>query len=170
MNYYTTDQIDDLASRIRTSFDVPDDKYEVDIYRLATDIGFDVYEVNFSSDDIAGTFEKEKGEKGQIYINRKDMYERKRFTVAHEVAHGILHVRKDTDEKHTDYRQPLKYYANKDDLKKEIQANMLAAALLMPRKLFTDAWKEREDIDDIADLFSVSKRAATIRLDALGLL
>lgn len=163
MAYYTLDQIEDIASDIRTTFNVPSDQYIIDITRLAEDADCKVYEVDFEGDEISGTFQRD-GE-AKILVNKNDSEQRKRFTIAHELSHGILHPTGDTQ--HIDYRQPLKYYAA-EDLKKEVQANMLAAALLMPKDLVEKFWENCNDVDDLAEAFNVSRRAATIRLDTLG--
>jgi hypothetical protein len=40
----------------------------------------------------------------------------------------------------------------------------------MPRKKANEIWKKLKGVDDFADTFKVSKQAASIRLDNLGLI
>lgn len=167
--FFTSNQIEELAKRIRDKFNIESDEFAIDITKLATLIGCNVYEVSFTDNNIAGTFEIKNDDK-IINVNQNDKEERKRFTIAHELSHYILHNNDDGSASHIDYRQPLNYYKDPKDLKKEIQANMLAAALLMPRDLVKRIWEATNDIDDIAERFYVSKQAATIRLESLGLL
>jgi len=165
MSFYTSDQINNIAEAIRKLFGYSD--YFIDITQIASKAGVEVNEVDFDDPDISGTLVTNKN-KQVINVNRNDSEERKRFTIAHEVAHAILHPTK--QENHVDYRQALKNYTTRDQLSREFQANMLAAALLMPTGLVKNAWSKLKDVDDLADLFKVSKRAAAIRLESLGLL
>ncbi len=123
-------------------------------------------EVDFDDPEVSGTLTT-KNKKQTISVSRSDCEERKRFTIAHEIAHVILH---ESSQNHVDYRQALKKYTTKAELTKEIQANMLAAALLMPTTLVKKTWEEVKDLDQLAELFKVSKAAAAVRLETLGLL
>lgn len=166
-SFLTFEQINEIANRIRRHFHV-DDEYFIDVTSLAKNLGCKVKEVVFDNNKIAGTLEINDDD-STIYVNREDSEERKRFTIAHEIAHFILH-KNDGSRSYVDYRQPLEYYKDPIDLKKEVQANMLAAALLMPVELVEKEWKINPDIDDLAQVFHVSRRAVTIRLETLGLL
>jgi len=168
MDFYTAAQINKIAEQVRKHFGYGDDDYYVDITRMANNGGVEVNEVEFDDPEVAGMLITKNG-KQIININQEDSEERKRFTIAHEIAHAILHPNT-TSAMHIDYRQALKNYTNESELTREIQANMLAAALLMPVRLVRNAWDRLKDVDDVADLFKVSKRAAAIRLESLGLL
>lgn len=106
-----------------------------------------------------------------IVVNLSDSARRRRFTIAHELAHYILHREKN---------QPI--YAHRDAGQYggiETEANLFASNILMPEKLVKDAlslfendeWGEIpffEKIRFIADKFAVSEQAAEVRLDQLG--
>lgn len=154
-------QIEQIAIKVRSTFEYKDE-YSLDITSLARKMGLEVFEAHFNTDEVTGKIEGKK-----IYVNANDSEPRKRFTIAHEIAHYLLH--RNGEVEHVDYRRPREYYSE-DDLKKEFQANMLAASLLMPESLVVRTWKETQDVDTLATLFRVSKKAAAIRLDALGLL
>lgn len=91
---------------------------------------------------------------------------RQRFTIAHELGHFFLHENKDT---FVDYRDNKKI---PQDSLKEREANMFAAALLMPR-LFVDADRKaisannfltEDDVEKLAMKYDVSQEAMSIRL------
>lgn len=164
--FYTVDQINKISEAVLNKFGYKNDDYFIDITKIAKGGDMEVNEVDFDDPDVSGMLIT-KGDKQIINVNRKEPEERKRFTIAHEIAHAILHPSK---EDHIDYRQSIKNYTSKEELTKEFQANMLAAALLMPANLVKNAWESLKDVDALADLFKVSKRAAAIRLESLGLL
>ena len=106
----------------------------------------------------------------KIYINPADSPQRQRFTIAHEIGHIVLH--KDTNDVH----HRMKDVEDKDlniysDNIQEIEANRFAAMLLMPELEFKKAWSRYSNfLDSIAEYFNVSKLAAGIRANNLGLL
>ncbi|CDZ60115.1 Ribosomal protein L22 [Neorhizobium galegae bv. orientalis] len=100
----------------------------------------------------------------QIRINRHEKKERQRFTLAHEIAHFLLHRDKIGDGLYDDvlYRSKLSNHL-------EYEANRLAAEIVMPAAAVKDISKDAQYIDDekveeISNLFGVSKEAMTIRL------
>lgn len=161
MPFLNPSQIEKIADKVRSTYGF-ESELNLDITKLAERIGLTVYEADFGTDEITG-----KIQGTNIYVNMHDSEPRKRFTIAHELAHYILHQNGDID--HIDYRMSREYYSE-DELQKEVQANMLAASLLMPEKLVKEIWEFLKDVDEVADKFKVSKKAATIRLDSLHLL
>lgn len=100
-----------------------------------------------------------------IRINRHDPAKRQRFTVAHEIAHFLLH----RDEIGTGIEDDVLYRSSLSD-RREQQANRLAADILMPNDLLADAREAAEEkgVGDIvlylADLFAVSEAAMRIKV------
>jgi len=108
-----------------------------------------------------------------IVVNLADSARRRRFTIAHELAHYILHK---------DENQP--YYAHRDAGQNggiEREANMFASSILMPKALIESALEALSGsifgdvppymrIGHIAKEFAVSQDAAQVRLDRLHLL
>lgn len=100
-----------------------------------------------------------------IKVNRHDVKARQRFTVAHEIAHFLLHHDKLADGITDDilYRSALS-----DKL--EAQANRLAADIIMPWALIKDSLanysglKIEKKIENIAEDAGVSTTAIKIRL------
>lgn len=100
-----------------------------------------------------------------IAINSTHSKNRKRFTLAHEIAHYLLHrdLIGDGIEDSALYRSRLSSEV-------ETQANQLAAEMLMPRKLVRNVF--RAGVKSLAGLsaaFEVSEEAMRIRLRQLRL-
>jgi len=100
-----------------------------------------------------------------IHINSDDPPNRQRFTLAHEIAHFILHrdLIEDSIIDNTMYRSNLKGIY-------ETQANQLAADILMPRHSVRICHSKCSNVAEIAGKFNVSEQAMRIRLDGLKLL
>lgn len=106
-----------------------------------------------------------EGEGFIIRINRHDPLKRQRFTVAHELAHFLLH----RDQIGTGIEDDVLYRSTLSD-KREQQANRLAADILMPESLLAEAKDAAEEkgVGDVAmylaDLFAVSEAAMRIKV------
>lgn len=110
-----------------------------------------------------------------IGVNVKHPITRRRFTIAHELAHALLHegkeVRYDTDFR-VDFR------SGKSSLGvnvEEMEANFFAASILMPRRLLeADPLMAGLDVEDaattktLAARYKVSPHAMSIRLGNLA--
>jgi len=170
--FLTPNQSDYFADHIRSKFGYSDDPY-IDIVELATKIDCQVQEVEFEDEDhkdVSGMIEY-KDNKFIISVNKFDTEARKRFTIAHELAHRILHFEEIKKDAFVDYRRSIAWYDDEAKIKKEIQANMLAASILMPKNIFIKYCKELgADVENLANIFKVSRKAAVTRLESLGLL
>jgi Zn-dependent peptidase ImmA (M78 family) len=109
-----------------------------------------------------------------LLVNHSDPPYRKRFTIAHELGHHFLHLLEDgefVDGEADLFRQP--HDSEETEItpkrRQEIQANMFAAALLMPEDAVRSEWQEMQSIGELARRFNVSETAMGIRLDQLGL-
>ncbi|MFL4368773.1 ImmA/IrrE family metallo-endopeptidase [Enterobacter asburiae] len=113
---------------------------------------------------ISGEIKEENGSY-IIRVNRHDVKERQRFTLAHEIAHFLLHKDRIGDGITDDvlYRSKLSDFM-------EIQANRLAADILMPWDLIQlklteyARMKNEERFEKIASDAQVSPTAIKIRL------
>ncbi|TPI68137.1 ImmA/IrrE family metallo-endopeptidase [Mesorhizobium sp. B3-1-3] len=95
------------------------------------------------------------------YIDASNYGGRGRWTAAHELGHLVQHEAAVPME-----RAPVKYSKMKElpaFASAEWQANAFAAAFLMPQWLIRDF----KNISEVVDFFSVSRKAAEIRLDQL---
>lgn len=137
----------------------------VDLAGMARDLGIRVFTLPLGA-DVSGQIMRDKIRGGRsgfaIYINASEHPNRQRFTFAHELAHFILH--RDLIETgivdDTMYRSQLSNHY-------EVQANRLAADILMPVRL-VKLWriKERDPVR-LATLFRVSEQAMKIRLSGI---
>jgi len=95
---------------------------------------------------------------------------RDRFTIAHELGHLLLHYPRVTRE-HPGEEMIATRWVDEDDIEQqraEWEANWFGAAFLMPRAAFSDAYAA-DPIDEVADTFGVSVRAAQVRAKSLRL-
>ena len=137
----------------------------VNLDGMAKAMGLKVTESPGLPDDVLGKIERE-GQSYRITINAHHAPRRKRFTLAHEIAHYILH-RSLIGDGVTDAGM----YRSRLSDNTERQANNMAAGLLMPAPLMERAYREGvRSIDAMADLFNVSKESASIRMRSLGLM
>jgi len=125
-----------------------------------------------SSKDFSGLLIRKDGH-ALIGVNSDEAPVRQRFTIAHELGHFFLHPNKDA---FIDYRNHKDNNKDAATTIKERQANMFAAALLMPRKNLTKDFKNiAKGLSDdeacviLASRYEVSDNAMKFRLKNLGL-
>lgn len=129
---------------------------------IAKELGIIVKKATLSA-GISGEIKETDGEV-IVRINRHDVKERQRFTIAHEIAHFLLHRDKIGDGITDDvlYRSDLS-----DEM--EAQANRLAADIVMPWHLIQarlrvmQGKKAEEKIEIVAGEAEVSVTAMKIR-------
>ena len=121
------------------------------------------------SRDFSGLLIRKDGS-ALIGVNSNEVAVRQRFTIAHELGHFLLHLQKDT---FVDYRDNKKAVMRTP---RERQANMFAAALLMPRgslendfRAFTNKGFTEVELQVLADKYQVSEDAMRFRLINLRL-
>jgi Zn-dependent peptidase ImmA (M78 family) len=138
----------------------------VKLGELAKDLGIDV-KVATLNPGISGEIRRisdNNTTKYKIRINRHEKKERQRFTLAHEIAHFLLHKDKIGDGLTEDilYRSTLSNTL-------EYEANRFAAELIMPESALDEMQIDVESLDDdaildLAGRFGVSKDAMRIKL------
>lgn len=152
-------------------------EYPVKIVDLCKNYGFSVFE-EYLPDDVSGFIvvqeeDFNKYESGKVIVaNLSELAARRRFTIAHELGHYILHKKKDE-----------KLYAHRDTGESgriESEANIFASNILMPEELVRNALELSENplvasfdlfkIYYIAEQFAVSRSAAQVRLKQLGII
>lgn len=136
---------------------------------LAEKLGVSVFAAVFDSPTIRGLAFKKDG-KTMIYVNANDPPNRRRFTLAHELGHAVLHFRESPNGKFVDtdaeflFRASGQFAAGEED----IEANQFAAAVLMDEGLVKERCGQKT-AEELAREFSVSAEALRIRLKTLGL-
>lgn len=124
--------------------------------------------------DIAGEIQRLDPNRFRIAANAKDHYYRRRFTMAHELGHFLMHrdlLGDGTDDDRA-YRSvdAGNFYNTSITPEHEMEANRFAANLLMPAHLVRRYYYERtSDPVELSKLFQVSSEAMRHRLAGLGL-
>lgn len=137
-------------------------KLPVQTVDLARDLGLRVFKVPNWPNDLSGMIKRNDDNPGgfDIFVNADHPYVRRRFTIAHEIAHAVLHPDLIGDGITDDalYRSGLSNRV-------EAQANELAADILMPWARLNELVDSGiTDIATLADRFKVSTQAMSIRL------
>lgn len=111
---------------------------------------------------LSGSLSYENG-RWIMKVNSKQHINRQRFTLAHELAHYILHKDKNTEFKDSTFFRG----NNMDSL--EYMANDYASALLMPDdKVIGYINDGVRKLDDLASKFEVSVAAMKYKVEKLG--
>lgn len=136
----------------------------VNVVRLTYDLGMVLYENGDWPETVSGMILKDRkggGKSGYaVIVNDKHCEVRRRFTIAHEIGHFILHPDLIGDRIGDDglYRSHLPNI-------RETEANRFAANLLMPTELIEKAEAAGVDtIPDLARIFEVSRSTMSARL------
>jgi len=154
-------------------------KPPINVQQVAKRLGLKVVHAELG-EDISGLLIS-KGDSTVIAVQESDPPNRKRFTIAHEIAHFHLrHQFEPGEHVHVDRGHLITPRNSRSstgvDLK-EIEANQFAACLLMPSKLLLQSIKALkvkslcdDHVEKLASEFQVSEQAMTIRLSTLGFL
>lgn len=138
--------------------------YPVDVHALATDLGIAIRSDDLP-DNISGKIERDWLDDPVITVNRAHPRTRQRFTVAHEIAHYVLH----RDLIGDGIVDNALYRDDRIGDARERQANRYAASLLMPSTLVKKAWADGvRSSQGLARAFQVSPAVAEIRWRELG--
>jgi hypothetical protein len=147
----------------RYSNDLP-----VRLAAMADELGLEVFRAPLKP-NVSGLIEpSESAPSGfRIRINRHELAERQRFTLAHEIGHYILH----RDKIGGGIIDNIMYRSNLSS-RYEVEANKFAADLIMPMSHINQKLNEfggvvsEETIVALANYFRVSQAAMRIRLGA----
>ena len=146
----------------------------VDPLTIAKALGIKVMNAKFSESDRSGAIAK-RGGITSIFLDSDDSPARKRFSIAHEIGHYMLHMQTADDieivDKKDNFRSiPVESSEWTDEKRMEWEANIFAAALLMDEDLIREEWLKSKDLLKMAWRFQVSQSAIAIRLTSLGLI
>lgn len=171
-------KIEDIAWEIVSNQNLTNP--DIPVKKIAKKLNVAVIEYDLGS-EMSGILVINKSH-GTIGINPAHSEQRKKFTIAHELGHFILHKNEHNDV-FVDKDFIVKYRSSKPytevELRQEQEANAFAAALLMPKELilaelaknnYYSNLSEVEVIDILAISFKVSVPAMTYRLSNLNLL
>ncbi len=146
-------------------------EYPVKLAELASKLGLAVKVAGLDL-GISGKISKEE-DKYIIRVNRFEKRERQRFTIAHEIAHFLLH--RPIIDKSVNGITDSVLYRSGESAEIEFEANRLAADIIMPfegvqkkkAEIFGDQPVNEEMIEHLAETFEVSKVAMEIRLSQI---
>lgn len=151
--------------------------WKLNVYKLAKALKIELFEAIFDDDAISGYISKTTDQDNfEIVVNKRHSNSRKRFTVAHEIGHYISYIAwsysKDflswNDDVITDSLVAFRSKDIPDDKKNmELEANEIAAELLMPKVRIEVMVMKNFSIADMAMVFEVSKEAMSVRLARL---
>lgn len=159
----------DICDRYKEVIPIP-------IVDIARDLGLRIYETHDFTKQESGSLRNEDGTY-IIYVNAEHSSTKKRFTIGHEIGHFLKH--KDLIGPNTEHVDTVQRILDKNTLyrkdhpmtdeeeRMEIEANAVAADLLMPEHLFIAAFHETNDIEELAEHFWVSPAAAAFRAKVL---
>ena len=139
----------------------------VSMVDIAKELNVKIYHTSGLKDGESGLIRKE-GDAYVIYINKNHPMTRQRFTMAHEIAHFLLHKDKLDAGKEIieNAKREVALYrsdSSDQDRQMEAEADKLAAELLMPSEKFCEIWDKSGTLEDVADTFHVSTAAASMR-------
>lgn len=141
------------------------DDVPVNLEALVSDLGLGL-KTEPMLDDISGMLSRDPRYPSGfcITVNLNDPPRRQRFTIAHEIAHYVLHrdLIGDGLIDNAMYRSKLS-----DEF--ERQADSLAAKILLPAEAVREAFRTTKSYAGLARLFEVSDAALRIRLKELRL-
>lgn len=162
----TTLDFDRLTPAERQIVEAHTQEIPVKLGPLATDLGLNV-RVGTLPPGISGEIRPMEGDPDRfiIRVNRHEKKERQRFTLAHEIAHYLLHRGLISSGLTDDIM-----YRSKLSDRYEVEANRAAAELLMPAAVIRRRVRENGGIVDeelakrLANEFEVSLPAMKIRI------
>lgn len=147
-------------------------KGRIDIVEVANALGIKVFETKEISQPSFIAYDSET-KCYEIYINTKDVGTRQRFSIAHEIAHYLLH--KDKIITFGTVGRSCEFSLS---LAEEKEADMLAGSILMPERSVEDFIEQNKIskndkfdlsmVKRVAKEFEVSLIAAALRLRELG--
>jgi Zn-dependent peptidase ImmA (M78 family) len=135
------------------------DRPPINPLSIARDKGLDVKFVKFAGEyeGVSGFFDPEEN---AIYVNKDEPPLRQTFTIAHELAHALLHREWAGSEEYKVFWRDMS--RNSDD-PHEKEANAFAANLLVPRKMLDEYFRDLTEAD-LSRLFAVSVPVISNRL------
>lgn len=125
-------------------------------------------------DDVSGFSLSENGRRA-ISVRSSDSPLRKRFTIAHELAHLLLHEDRSLNINNGSVIHFRNQHSKTGEDWREIEANHFAACLLMPKKELQQELSSalikgtltEDAIETLAKKFAVSIQAMSVRLSVL---
>lgn len=172
-------EINGLTPEKLLEFSGQSEKFPVDVSQICYSLGIRLMPFDFTpiEQQLKETVKSKGNILGAVVANNDDLAilyrqddatNRKRFTIAHELAHSCLHMQP-TEQEHIEFRTD-KHSSDK----KEIEANIFAGKLLIPEKHLRQLIGERNflfsnDLYYLSRIFMVSENVMKARLEYLNI-
>ncbi|MBR0429701.1 MAG: ImmA/IrrE family metallo-endopeptidase [Lachnospiraceae bacterium] len=158
--------INNVTQRIMDGLEVQTPLENID--ELVERLGGRISSENALIGDTDGKVYKTQDASFVIEISPTQSFERRNFTIAHELGHLFLHMGYLTSPKTWECFPENVPFERKGNSEEEYQANEFAAALLMPKNIFIQKVNEYAidgfvDMKKVAEYFRVSPSAAVNR-------
>lgn len=146
----------------------------VDVRALAEGLGIRVMEYKGWDEELSGMLAW-IDDRPVAIVHNHHAPKRKRFTIAHEIAHYVLHAGRaacyDSSVEEAPQRREFRrdVEATTGENRLEIEANQFAAALLMPRDSIIEDLRSGTSTADLPRRYDVSDEAMSWRLINLNL-
>lgn len=139
-------------------------KFPVKVVALAKALGARVWKTDGWDEGFSGAIRKDPERGGTdgyaVFVNAHHPIERRRFTIAHEIGHLVLHRELIGD----GIADDALYHSGLDSLSEQL-ANNVAIDVLMPWTAVDQKMKEGiKSIGELAKFFKVTKSVVSIRL------
>ncbi len=168
MKTITKDEIKKMAVKLCTAVG------KTDIIQLANKVGVDVYKIdNPRPDEHASIKYNEEEKHFEIWVNTNQQKDRMRFSIAHELAHFVLHKNDVIKKGQVDRQDSMSLSPEKEQ-----QADKLAAELLAPEEIAKNFLENTETkknnpvgkdiIQKFQERFEISFVASIVRIRELG--
>lgn len=161
-----------IVARLLADFGVGEPP--VDVEHIARSLGISLEYVKMA-ESLSGFLSK-RGTERVVGINARHHRNRQRFTLAHEIAHVLLEH--DTGDVHVD--KGIVLYRNTDsaaaNTRIEVDANRLAAEMLVPKAMLKDDLSRLDafdaitdnEVEDLANRYEISVATLLNRLGDVG--
>lgn len=155
-------------------------KPPIDVHMVARSLGLQIAEAP-NDDELSGFLLRQRNGGAIIGVNARHSLNRKRFTIAHEIGHFLLHEH--ANQVHVDSNKSFRVALRSprsstgEDVE-EVEANTFAAELLMPASFLEHDLQSSEGLSKdgeefvgaLAKKYGVSVAAMSFRLVNLGVL
>ena len=172
--HYTPETVNDAVKKINSVNNLGD---PVKIIKLCQDMGFSIFQQKLPENicgyiAVNGELKERLGTDRIIAVNEKESSKRRRFTVAHELAHFLF----DFDPSKIEFYNAFEIDHNDFDDERERLANRFAAEVLMPKKAFEAEYNKvynshegsseqfYETVQELSDKFLVPPKAVEVRI------
>jgi Zn-dependent peptidase ImmA (M78 family) len=139
-------------------------KPPVDLRVVAEKLGLGYEEVDYFPDDVEALVVPME-DRTVAVVNKNFPVNRRRFTLAHELCHHLLHKDRSVLEDTTTIDSPDlsdDEFTNKDPF--EAEADIFAGELLVPLAMLKKSYQPGFTAADVARIFEVSEAAASVAL------